>query len=95
LFLRPSTLSSYPEALTDPSYRGQILALTYPIIGNYGVPDTAVVDEFGLLKHVESDKIHVRIYYNLSILVKLNSKASSRKLTNSQIFFLLFAKPVF
>ncbi len=29
----------YPEALTDPSYKGQILALTYPIIGNYGVPD--------------------------------------------------------
>jgi carbamoyl-phosphate synthase small subunit len=28
----------YPEALTDPSYRGQILALTYPLIGNYGVP---------------------------------------------------------
>src|SRR5262245_8172540 len=28
----------YPEALTDPSYRGQILVLTYPLIGNYGVP---------------------------------------------------------
>src|SRR3989442_14497526 len=28
------------EALTDPSYRGQILVLTYPLIGNYGVPDT-------------------------------------------------------
>src|SRR2546428_442216 len=30
----------YTEALTDPSYRGQILVLTYPLIGNYGVPDT-------------------------------------------------------
>lgn len=50
---------SYPEALTDPSYHGQILALTYPIIGNYGVPDTKAVDEYGLLKHVESDKIQV------------------------------------
>ena len=29
----------YPEALTDPSYKGQILVLTYPIIGSYGVPD--------------------------------------------------------
>jgi carbamoyl-phosphate synthase small subunit len=29
----------YPEALTDPSYRGQVLALTYPLIGNYGVPE--------------------------------------------------------
>ena len=31
-------MSGYIEALTDPSYRGQILALTYPLIGNYGVP---------------------------------------------------------
>src|SRR5262245_33898656 len=30
----------YTEALTDPSYKGQILVLTYPLIGNYGVPDT-------------------------------------------------------
>jgi carbamoyl-phosphate synthase small subunit len=29
----------YPESLTDPSYRGQILVLTYPLVGNYGVPD--------------------------------------------------------
>ncbi|HMA61327.1 MAG TPA: carbamoyl-phosphate synthase domain-containing protein, partial [bacterium] len=29
----------YPEALTDPSYYGQILVLTYPLIGNYGVPE--------------------------------------------------------
>ncbi len=29
----------YPESLTDPSYKGQILILTYPIIGNYGIPD--------------------------------------------------------
>ena len=28
----------YPESLTDPSYRAQILVLTYPMIGNYGVP---------------------------------------------------------
>jgi carbamoyl-phosphate synthase small subunit len=32
-------MTGYPESLTDPSYRGQILVLTYPIIGNYGVPD--------------------------------------------------------
>ncbi|ESP03191.1 hypothetical protein LOTGIDRAFT_137874, partial [Lottia gigantea] len=52
-------LVGYPEALTDPSYRGQILTLTYPIIGNYGVPDTNKVDEFGLRSYVESDKIQV------------------------------------
>jgi carbamoyl-phosphate synthase small subunit len=32
-------MAGYPEALTDPSYAGQILVLTYPLIGNYGVPD--------------------------------------------------------
>ena len=48
----------YPESLTDPSYRGQILALTYPLIGNYGVPDNAKEDQ--LLKYFESDRIHVQ-----------------------------------
>ncbi|PVD34846.1 hypothetical protein C0Q70_06125 [Pomacea canaliculata] len=52
-------LVGYPEALTDPSYRGQILNFTYPIIGSYGVPDTTAVDEYGLLRYVESDKIQV------------------------------------
>jgi len=47
----------YPESLTDPSYRGQILVLTYPLIGNYGVPENVV--EEGLSKHFESDRIQV------------------------------------
>jgi len=49
----------YPEALTDPSYRGQILVLTYPLIGNYGVPDANVKDELGLPLYFESSKIHI------------------------------------
>lgn len=52
-------LTGYPEALTDPSYRGQILALTYPIVGNYGVPSTTERDKYGLLKYVESENIQV------------------------------------
>lgn len=32
-------MMGYPESLTDPSYKGQILVLTYPLIGNYGIPD--------------------------------------------------------
>ncbi|GAB1603066.1 carbamoyl-phosphate synthase [ammonia], mitochondrial-like [Argonauta hians] len=52
-------LVGYPETLTDPSYRGQILTLTYPIVGNYGVPDTNAKDEHGLMLNVESDRIHV------------------------------------
>mmetsp|Transcript_63572 Transcript_63572/g.74453 ORF Transcript_63572/g.74453 Transcript_63572/m.74453 type:complete len:1514 (-) Transcript_63572:435-4976(-) len=49
----------YPEALTDPSYRGQILVLTYPLVGNYGVPDESVLDEFSLPKYFESAQIHI------------------------------------
>lgn len=47
----------YPESLTDPSYKGQILALTYPLIGNYGIPGNE--KEHGLLKNFESDRIQV------------------------------------
>jgi carbamoyl-phosphate synthase small subunit len=49
----------YPEALTDPSYRGQILVLTYPLIGNYGVPDGSIADALGLPKYFESNEIHI------------------------------------
>ncbi|XP_060593985.1 CAD protein-like isoform X2 [Ruditapes philippinarum] len=48
----------YAESLTDPSYRKQILVLTYPLIGNYGIPEEEV-DDFGLIKWFESDHIHV------------------------------------
>ena len=48
----------YPEALTDPSYKGQVLTLTYPLIGNYGVP--ANVQNLGLPLYFESDHIQVQ-----------------------------------
>lgn len=48
----------YPETLTDPSYKGQILVMTYPLTGNYGVPDLKR-DRFGLPLGFESDKIQV------------------------------------
>jgi len=47
----------YYESLTDPSYRGQILTFTYPLIGNYGVPGDETENQ--LSKHFESDRIHV------------------------------------
>ena len=50
----------YTETLTDPSYAGQILTLTYPLIGNYGVPDPKEKDDFGISKYFESDKIQAR-----------------------------------
>jgi len=49
----------YPESLTDPSYKDQILVLTYPLIGNYGVPSDEK-DEFGIEKYLESNKIHIK-----------------------------------
>ena len=49
----------YPESLTDPSYKGQILCLTYPLIGNYGVPGNET-DKYGLPKYFESDKIQIQ-----------------------------------
>lgn len=48
----------YPESLTDPSYRGQILVLTYPLIGNYGVPGNEKEDN--VLKNFESGMIQVQ-----------------------------------
>ena len=48
----------YPETMTDPSYRGQILVFTFPLIGNYGVPGNE--RENGLFKYFESEAIHCR-----------------------------------
>lgn len=53
-------MAGYPQTLTDPSYRGQILVSTYPLQGNYGVPKWDEVDEFELRTHFESDEIHIR-----------------------------------
>ena len=53
-----TSMVGYPESLTDPSYKGQILVITYPLVGNYGVPDDDK-DEFGLLKFFESSKIQI------------------------------------
>ena len=49
----------YPESLTDPSYLNQILVLTYPLIGNYGIGEPEY-DEFGIDKIFESDNIHIK-----------------------------------
>ena len=51
----------YPESITDPSYRGQILVITCPLIGNYGVPSRATRDEIldELPAHFKASHIHV------------------------------------
>ena len=53
-----TSMVGYPENLTDPSYEGQILVASYPLVGNYGVPEETVAD--GLSRHYESERIHVR-----------------------------------
>ncbi|MBO4564666.1 MAG: glutamine-hydrolyzing carbamoyl-phosphate synthase small subunit, partial [Bacteroidaceae bacterium] len=52
-----TAMMGYPESLTDPSYAGQILVTTFPLIGNYGVPETGGQP---LPIFMESDKIHVK-----------------------------------
>lgn len=51
----------YPESITDPSYRGQILVVTFPLVGNYGVPSRETMDELlkTLPKYFESTQIHI------------------------------------
>lgn len=58
----------YTETMTDPSYKGQILCFTYPSIGNYGIPSEQNIDEFGLPRYFESDRIQTSgiIVHNLS-----------------------------
>ena len=60
----------YTETLTDPSYSGQILTLTYPLIGNYGVPDPSIKDSDGISKFFESDRIQIRglVVHDLSMM---------------------------
>ncbi len=52
-----TSMVGYPEALTDPSYKGQILTLTYPLVGNYGVPPYDL--ELGVPRYFESESIKV------------------------------------
>lgn len=52
-----TAMTGYPESLTDPSYRGQILCLTYPLVGNYGAPGQE--EENDLYLFHESSSIHI------------------------------------
>ena len=51
----------YPESITDPSYRGQILVITFPLVGNYGVPSRETMDDLlkDLPAHFEASQIHI------------------------------------
>lgn len=55
-----TAMNGYPESLTDPSYLGQILVETYPMVGNYGMPANTYSDENGIADFLESDRIWVQ-----------------------------------
>ena len=52
-----TAMMGYPESLTDPSYAGQLMALTYPLVGNYGVPPFSI-EKNGIATFMESDRIY-------------------------------------
>ncbi len=52
-----TAMTGYPESLTDPSYAGQFIVLTFPLVGNYGVPERTF-DAEGIATLMESEKIH-------------------------------------
>ena len=68
----------YPEALTDPSYKRQILVLTFPLVGNYGVPDENLLDEWGIIKYMESNKVHIA-----ALVVRSSNNPVQHPLTRS------------
>ena len=52
-----TAMTGYPESLTDPSYKGQVLVLTYPLVGNYGIPREDMEND--MHKFFESDQLHI------------------------------------
>lgn len=72
-----TSMTGYPESLTDPSYRGQILTLSYPLIGNYGVPpkkywesDAIQVSGLVVSRYSDSPPVHAQSIMSLSDWLK-------------------------
>ena len=54
-----TAMNGYPESLTDPSYMGQMMVMTYPMVGNYGIPSSEVSPE-GISRYLESEHIYMQ-----------------------------------
>jgi len=64
-----TAMTGYPESLTDPSYAGQLMTLTYPLVGNYGVPPFSI--EPNGLATVYGERTHpCRSYYRKRLLTR-------------------------
>ena len=70
----------YPESLTDPSYAQQLLVLTYPLIGNYGVPADEY-DNLGLHKWFESERIQAAALVVSELCTDYSHWAATRSLS--------------
>jgi carbamoyl-phosphate synthase small subunit len=69
-----TSMNGYPESLTDPSYAGEVMIITHPLVGNYGVPKKDMKD--GIISNFESERIHAYglIVSELTTSTKWNSK---------------------
>ena len=54
-----TAMMGYPESLTDPSYAGQLMVMTFPLVGNYGVPAFSI-EPNGIATFMESDRIYAK-----------------------------------
>src|SRR3989338_675472 len=80
-----TSMMGYQEALTDPSYAGQILLMTYPLIGNYGIDTKDKWDSN--YSWYESSKVHVEGF----VVRELNAMPEHRESTQNVNEFLIDA----
>jgi carbamoyl-phosphate synthase small subunit len=79
-------MAGYPQSLTDPSFRGQILVSTYPLVGNYGVPvNPKTVEPFfdaqGIPRHFESSRVQVSAFVVAEVCEEPSHFASGASLS--------------
>lgn len=74
-----TSMTGYVEALTDPSYRGQLLVLTYPLVGGYGVPPAR--EPGSLAGPYESDRIQVQALITHAPIEAFSHHAGTRSLS--------------
>ena len=74
----------YPESITDPSYYGQIMVFTYPLVGNYGFPKKEI-NQFGIDNSVESDTTFLKGIVVREYVDKYNHHAANKSLNNWMI----------
>src|SRR5260370_7266741 len=62
-----TSMMGYPGLLTDPSYQEQIVVMTYPILGSYGVPPSTIQDHGGVPLHFESHSLKIKGLFSHSL----------------------------